>query len=592
MLTNTPSSIISKNSNTHKVNKQLKYKVIHLKKEKCFIIYNFYLNELHFIIKQNNKDEVPYSCIKILSMDEFIKIIDIEKKSANVKFHLSYIDVLSPPKSYKYFIHYINEYNENLKINILENSTLLSMNMFVNGIYINIYKKVINRKDSNYIENITNNFIRFQSKALDEISKMNEFIYNNYEFMYNLIKFKIMFIYNSIGLARYEINNIIQINVNEINQFYKIMELVKRECTDSTPSGYFNFLNGEKSLSDIRRHIMDKLPINHMGLISKLSCFMKFSNHSILNKQNFEKIKNFELPFENIGITPSTYVSPNKTLFVSDNSKIINFNKKFNYYYNINITGFKKIKFFKHQIIKNNLIIHNNIMKPKVNFNNNTLLNRLSYICSYIKMENNNNIYLYSTRPLTNNFEADINKNINNLLKNIPYFHKIQSQCIHYTFKHVIYVLLNTLKQRITLRTVDIKPQFINISKLNKIQNAIDTINFNYNNKNELLTLLNGILQFSKQPTKIYLTSRITFGGDINYSVLKHFLLKLNKDITLQKLNIEIELLKQTMMPNVIELSQEAIELIEIMILIKRKYDTKFITNMQHSINEILLRAI
>jgi hypothetical protein len=316
---------------------------------------------------------------------------------------------------------------------------------------------------------------------------MNEFIYENYEFIYNLIKLKVMFITNVHRVRNRNINELIHININEIDKLRRIMILSEQSCSNP-----LDIINGENNLI---YNFKVKTKCNVLGALSKLSTFALFDNYLILNKENFKKIQNFTLPFANIGSTKKTYVA-NNVLYVSSNehTKIINYNKHLNYYYNKSIDGFKKVIPFEETINKNEILIKSFIGIPRVKSNGILLGTKNAYIKSFISI--NNKINLISNTLIENDLIKSQQTNIDKLLSGLNKFNNIvvDDQC---NLNDIIDCVINYKKYRL-LRNLGI---IINISKLDKIKLAVENINYNYNNKEKIIEIFNRLRKLYYDPT-------------------------------------------------------------------------------------------
>lgn len=556
---------------SYKIPKPHQYSISEYRSKKCIFIHDSKKNECHLIKKIKSKEQEKYIFEEVNRLTFTNNLTEFIGRT-----------LPSDEISKKYIIHYINTYDELLNINILPHSTIFSVNIFINGFYLNIYKKVAYRKDDKYIDNLINSFAKFRLKAIDEICKMNEFIYENYEFIYDLIKLKVMFISNVCKVSHRNINELIHINICEIDKLRRIMLLSEQSCPDR-----LNFINGEK---DLMYNFRIRTKPNVLGILSKLSTFAPFDNYLLLNKENFEFIRNFPLPFANIGSTKKTYIY-NNTLYVSNNEylKIINYNKYLNYYYDKSIDGFEKVIPFEEVVKKDDKVIKNFIGTPRLKSNGTLLGKKSAYFKSFTSV--NDNIKLISNTLIEDDIIESQQKNINKLLNGINEFNNIlvHEECDIFD---IIDCILNYKKFKPIQHTGII----FNVSKLNKIKSAVENINFNFNNKEKIMNIFHNMGKFYYDiNTRNNLLDYFTEEVFINGNVPEEFK-KLAKQVYTDKKygyaadirNIYIQEMSIAFMNGSDRNKKFQIYLI----LMNRKYDKKELDTLEENLRILSLRCL
>jgi hypothetical protein len=362
------------------------------------------------------------------------------------------------------------------------------MYLFVNDIYVNIYKKIPHNQND-LIKSITNNFIKHKSKAIDDICKISEYIYENPKFVFTLLKLKLIFnSHKEFTPILYE-NKIINISTSELNTLRKIQLLSEQSNSD-----FYNIINYSKSQLRSLKSLNNrgKWFATSLHNYSKLTRFLSINNDKLINKENFELISEFKIDLPHIvkGTTKHTYVT-NNTLYVADitYNKIINFNKELNYYYfSKNIHKFDSINIFKSHNVVNGTSFISRIFNPR-NISNSPHFNQVPNV--YIQTQTINDEYPYfyintNIDFLSSDLNEIIKNDINKILLVINKFKYLSSKID----KELIYRIYNTLTKK---QTIIQTAQFINCknSKIRKLETAIENLEYNWKIKDIIFDFVN-----------------------------------------------------------------------------------------------------
>jgi len=382
----------------------------------------------------------------------------------------------------------LNLNDENVVISLTRTATIFSMYIFVNDIYVNIYKKIPHNRN-NLIKSITNNFIKHKSKAIDDICKISEYIYENPKFVFTLLKLKLLFnSHKEFTPILYE-NKMINICTSELNTLRKIQLLSEHSNSD-----FYNIIKYSKSqLSSLKSlNNRGKWVATSLHNYSKLTRFLSINNDKLINKENFELISEFEINLPHIvkGTTKHTYIT-NNTLYVADiaYNKIINFNEKLNYYYfSKNIHKFNSINIFKSHNIVNGTPFISRIFNPR-NISTSPHFNQVPNV--YIQTQTINDGYPYFYINTNIDFlSSDLNEIIKNDINRILLVMNKFKQLSSTIDKNLLYRIYNTLTKK---QTIIQTAQFINCknSGIRKLETAIENLEYNWKIKDVIFDFVN-----------------------------------------------------------------------------------------------------
>lgn len=291
----------------------------------------------------------------------------------------------------------INTEDEDVKISITSTATIFSINIIIDNNFISIYKKIYHNK-LDPITSISTNHIKHKSRVKNSISKMAEFIYENKNFINNLIKIKKILVTQNFKAKDILIDSDkIYINVGELSKLKYFKQLSEQSCLNFTDLYNIKLATYEFTHNfNISKFLRSRLT----NILYSTKNNSNIPIESIINKQNFDLINKIKVE---TNLTFEKYITniPNGFLISKDYyNKLYNNNKKLNYYYG------KKFTSSKFTIFDNNPASD---IYGKIKYHNDTYhkitdhkIKFLMFVKSY-----SNNIKILSKRNILSNFNQE-----------------------------------------------------------------------------------------------------------------------------------------------------------------------------------------
>lgn len=374
---------------------------------------------------------------------------------------------------------FINTRDEDVKISITSTATIFSINIIIDNNFISIYKKIYHDK-LDPVTSISTNYIKHKSRIKESICKMAEFIYENKNFINNLIKIKKILVTQNFKAKDILINNDkIYINVGELSKLKYFKQLSEQDCLNFTDLYNIKLAKHEFTHNfNISKFLSSRLT----NILYSTKDNSNVPIESIINKQNFDLINKTKVK---IDLTHEKYVTniPNGFLISKDYyNKLYNNNKKLNYYYG------KKFTSGKFTIFDNNPApdIHGKIKYHEETFNKITdhKLKFLIFVKSY-----SNDIKILNKKIISN--EIDQEKQLIELETNYNHIKKLENEFNQLMIKFneripfvlLIQYLFNRNRFQITEDMVKYSRSnsaiFINNRIISKLSKAIENIKYN-----------------------------------------------------------------------------------------------------------------
>lgn len=490
--------------------------------------------------------------------------------------------------------HCTNLYDDNLNITITNTSTIFNINLIINNLYINVFKKVKHNKNK-LVHSILNNHNVFKGKAIDEICKMCEFIYENKDFVENLSKIKFYIISKHLNYNIGPNYTNININVGELNKLKKIKELSN---LNAIPEEYINILD----------HNPLKFSTNVGFSYSRLTHISVLNSKSgivcVINKENFDLVKNistFDICKKVMNTKYCTRLN-NKLLISKENhDRLYNSNKYLNYYYGCSFTNLEFITFDSKVKLSNKLSINSkliyfnpykrllNQIVPVVQTKTlNSFVNYKDNVCivKKIKLDENYNSTVFDNQineiklmhqeliGLEENMKY-INEHLNNNIDLITFSRYMISNSPYSIFSHI-----------------PTRSQFINRLILKKLITGIDNIIFNIKNKDKILNFFNPIINMDNNYVLGLFTVNIFNEGICPNLFKMRNLGPVHKEISvvyLNKLNLAINHMKSLSQD---ENSLYINKLREMLILMNRKFTDLEFSKIEKDMKFLRLKSL
>lgn len=393
--------------------------------------------------------------------------------------------------------HCTNLYDDNLNITITNTSTIFNINLIINNLYINVFKKVKHNKNK-LVHSILNNHIVFKNKATDEICRMCEFIYENKDFVENLSKIKFYIISKHLNYNIGPNYTNININVGELNKLKKIKELSN---LNAIPEEYINILD-HNPLKFYTNSIFSYSRLTHISVLdskSGIAC--------VINKENFDLVKNistFDICKKVMSTKYCTRLNDKLLISKKDHDRLYNNNKFLNYYYGCSFTNLEFVTFDSKVKLSNEISINSKLIyfNPYKKIPNQTIVPKVQTktLNSFINYKDN--VCIVKKTKLDENYNSTVFDNQINEIKlmhqeligleeNMKYINKhVNNNIDLITFSR--YMISNSPYS--IFSQVPTRSQFINRLILKKLNTGIDNIIFNIENKDKILNFFNPII--------------------------------------------------------------------------------------------------
>jgi hypothetical protein len=432
------------------------------------------------------KEYSPKNILKFVdtidNSSHYFSFYDLENKEIKKKEHDDNI-----------YTYAISTYDPNLNIRITATNTVFSISIIVDHILINIYKKILHNQD-NIVKSITENQQLYKGKAIDELCKMSEFIYENIDFIKTIIKIKCAFM-KKIKVFYQHVN----INTNELNKLKLYKEFINYESEKpfnlNTNTEVYTFSETQKyTYGNPWSFYIVRLTNIHNKRVSE-----------VINKQSAEFVKDLNIN----ELLPDCYksrwlVKTKNKLFIGQPlyNKFINNNKYLNYYYGKPVTNLKYQAFDvsvdnKYQSIR---------QKSKID--------NIDYdFATFIKY--NSIINIVVSQPITDNFNLNstLKNNIEILNKNEIITKQLIDDIGLETF-YMIYRLLKNWSVFYYFFPLKFKEEYdrfkiyINEYITNIIQSAVENLKYNLDNYDILSPFLDKVL--TRKITTLFIITKFT----------------------------------------------------------------------------------
>lgn len=484
--------------------------------------------------------------------------------------------------------HCIHLYDRNLNISITNTSTIFNINLIINNLYINVFKKVKHNKNK-LVHSILNNYITFKGKAIDEICRISEFIYENKDFVENLSKIKFYIISKHLNYNIGPNYTNININVSELNKLKKIKELSN---LNANPEEYINILdhNPLKFYADSTFSYSRLTNISVLDSKSGIAC--------VINKENFDLVKNistYDICIKVMNTKYCTRLNNNLLISKENYNRLYNTNKYLNYYYGCSFTNLEFVTFDSKVKLSNELSINSKLIyfNPYKKIPNQTIgpLVQTKTLNSFVNYKDN--VCIVKKTKLDENYNSTVFDNQINeirlmhqeligLEENMKYINEHLNNNIdlitftRYMIGNSTYSIFNQVPSR---------SQFINRLTLKKLNTSINNIIFNIENKDKILNFINPIINMENNDILGLFTINIFNKGICPNLFKMNNLGPIHREISiiyLNKLDLEFQNLNELFID----------KLREMLILMNRKFTDLEFRKIENDLKFLRLKCL